>query len=64
MIVLQKFNQLIMTSAITQPAPLTRTSKILQGKQIHMYGLYTSHKKIAITPKDKFQYQWTLIYPI
>ena len=54
-------NQLMITSAITKLKPFTKPYKDPLGKQIHMYGFYTAHRKFTFTNKDKFQDQWTLI---
>ena len=50
------------TSSYTQPEPLPQTSTSLMGKQIHMSVLDTSHRQFSITPEDKFQDKWTLIW--
>ena len=57
MIELNPINVLMMKGEISKPAPLPRHSKKLQGKQIRMYGLYTSHRQFANTHEDKFQDQ-------
>ena len=49
------------TSMNTQPEPLPQPSPILWGNKICMSILDTSHKKIAITPRDNYYDQLTLI---
>ena len=61
MIELKPVNKLIETSEIIELSTLPRPSTNLRGKQNCMSDLYTSHRKFANTPEDKFQYQWTLI---
>ena len=51
----------MLTSLSDQPSPLIQPSTNLRGKKIHMYGLDTPHLQFSNTPKDKFQYQLTLI---
>ena len=58
---IKKINQLKQKSLNTQPAPSTKTSTSLWGKQICMSVLDTAHKKIHNTPEEKFQDQQTLI---
>ena len=55
--VLQSVNQLIIKSAITQLAPLTRHPSILWGDQINMSGLGMAHTQFDITPKYNYQDQ-------
>ena len=54
-------NQLVIPSAIVQPAPSPRPSSRLWGEKIHMSSLYTSHRQFAYSPKDKYQDQKALI---
>ena len=56
-VALKSFNQLMTTSVMTQPAPVSWLSKNLQGKKIHMSGLDTAQRKFTIRPKEKFQDQ-------
>ena len=50
-------NILVMKSKITKHVPFPPSSTNLRGKQIRMSDLYLAHKKIEITPGEKFQYQ-------
>ena len=47
-------------SVTKKPGTLPQPSTRLQGKQICMYDMYTTRRKFAITPDDKFQEQLTL----
>ena len=47
-----------------KPALLPQSYTSLWEKQISMSGLDTAYWKIAITPNDKFQDQWTLTQEI
>ena len=53
-IALQPLNWLIMTSEITNMAPLPRPSTNLWGNQIYISYLYTALTQFAITPEEKF----------
>ena len=44
-----------------KPAPLSRSSTNLQGKQIHMYDLDLDHWQFSNTSEDKFHDKWMLI---
>ena len=55
-------NQLTKTIETAQPAPLSWPYTNLRGNQICMYGLDTSYWTFSITSKDKFQYEWSLIW--
>ena len=57
MIRLNLVNQLIMKILNTKPAPLSRPSTILWGKQIRTSGLDTAHRQFATTSEDKSQDQ-------
>ena len=54
-------NQLKQKSMKTQPAPSLQPSTNLQGNQICMSGLDTSHRQFDNTPEYKFWYRLTLI---
>ena len=49
MVDLNPVNKLMMTSTITQLAPLSQPSTNLERKQISMSNLDTSHRKFTIT---------------
>ena len=57
---IKQSNQLKQTCLKIQPASSPRPSTNLKGKQTRLSGLDTAHIKFAITPGDKFQYQWML----
>ena len=46
----------------TKMESLSRTLPKLWGNQIRMFGLDMTHRKFANPPRDKFQYQWTLVW--
>ena len=50
-------NNLMMTSAITQPSPSPQYCTNLLEKKICMSDLYTSHRQFVITPEERFWYQ-------
>ena len=50
-IALHPFNQLMMTSAITEPSSLPQPYTILRGKQICMSDFYKDNRKFVITTK-------------
>ena len=49
------------TISYTQPYPSKQHSTSIQGQQIGMSILDTSHSHLAITPGDKFHDQWIVI---
>ena len=55
-------SRLMSTSSYTRLAPSPWTSTNLRGNKIRIYGLGMTHIKIAITPREKFQDKWTLIW--
>ena len=61
MIVLLKFNQLMMHSAISQPEPFPQPSSSLKMEKILMSGFYVSHIIFSNTPEDKLQDQNMMI---
>ena len=58
---LNPINALMTTGEIKKTAPSPQPSTNLQGKKIQISSLNTSHWKYTNTPKDRFQYHWTLI---
>ena len=54
-------NKFTSTRMNTQVESSPQNSSILKGKQICMSNLDTIHKKLAITPRNKYQVLWTLI---
>ena len=53
--------KLMSTISYTQPYPSKQHSTSIQGQQIGMSILDTSHSHLAITPGDKFHDQWIVI---